>query len=127
MQVHARLVSEASHNKMIHFSLFFGILQVTKDIFEPVLGTGDDCEPSDIYIGRNLINALESMGISVNVCYAHKLNTVVGWVLGINGSRNTCKNQPARKLMIKAAAMVGYFSHSAVNNDAFKDVQGSMD
>ena len=107
--------------------------QITKDVFEPVLGPGNDCEPSDIFIGatcdqgRNFINALEAMDIPVNVCYAHKLNTVVGWGLGINGSTNTCKNVGARKLMNKAAAMVGHFSHSAVNNDAFKDVQRDMD
>ena len=106
---------------------------MTKDVFEPVLGAGNDCDPKDIFIGatcdqgRNSINALESMGIPVNVCDAHKNNSVVGWGLGINGSANTCKNEDARKLMNKAAAMVGHFSHSTVNNDAFKDVQKDME
>ena len=42
---------------------------MTKDMFEPVLGAGNDCDPKDIFIGatcdqkRNFINALESMGI----------------------------------------------------------------
>ena len=35
----------------------------------------------------------------------------------------TCKNTVLRKLMAKIAALVGHFSHSAVNNDAFKAVQ----
>ena len=106
---------------------------MTKDVFEPVLAAGNDCDPKDIFIGatcdqgRNFINALESMGIPVNVCYAHKNNSVVGWGLGINRSANTCKNEDARKLMIKEAAMVGHFSHSTVNNDAFKDVQNDTE
>ena len=80
---------------------------MTKDVFEPVLGAGNDCDPKDIFIGatcdqgRNFINALESMGIPVNVCYAHKNNSVVGWGLGINGCANTCKDEDARKLMNK--------------------------
>ena len=38
---------------------------MTKDVFEPVLGTGNDCDPKDIFIGAtcdqgcNFINALE--------------------------------------------------------------------
>ena len=45
---------------------------MTKDVFEPVLGAGNDCDPKDIFIGAtcdqgcNFINALESMGIPVN-------------------------------------------------------------
>ena len=38
-------------------------------------------------------------------------------------SANVC----TRKLMNKAGAMVGHFSHSTVNNDAFKDVQNDME
>lgn len=106
---------------------------MTKDVFEPVMGAGNDCDPSDIYIGatcdqgRNFINACTSMGIPVNVCYAHKLNSVVGWGLGINGSASTGRNPVARQLINKAAAMVGHFSHSTVNNDAFQDLQNQME
>ena len=107
---------------------------MTKDVFEPVLGAGNDCDPKDIFIGatcdqgRNFINALESMGIPMNVCLLRTQEQQCGRLgLGINGSANTCKNEDARKLMNKAAAMVGHFSHSTVNNDAFKDVQNDTE
>ncbi|CAN0332194.1 unnamed protein product, partial [Scytosiphon promiscuus] len=78
--------------------------------------------------GRNIINAWESMNVPVLICSGHRLNSAVTWGLGISGSFSqagggTCKNTVLRKLMAKIAAMVGHFSHSAVNNDAFKAVQ----
>lgn len=67
------------------------------------------------------------MGVPVLICSGHRLNSSVCLSLGISGSYSggdgTCKNPELRQLMSKAAAMVGYFSHSAVNNDAFKAVQ----
>ena len=36
--------------------------------------------------GGNIVNAIKSLGVEVVMCFAHRLNTVVTWMLGISGS-----------------------------------------
>ena len=74
--------------------------------------------------GANVVNAIEALGVIVVLCCAHRLNTVVVvWMLGIGGTKNTCRNKPIEVLMRKLAACVGKFSHSAVNNSELKALQ----
>ena len=90
---------------------------------------GDRVEPSDVFLaftvdqGLNVVNAIEALNVPVVVCNAHRLNTVVCWILGIAGSDKTCKNPVLEKNMKKLAACVGKFSHSAVNNSDLKTIQ----
>ena len=72
---------------------------------------------------RNVVNAIEALGVIVVLCCAHRLNTVVVWMLGIGGTVNTCRNKPMEVLMRKLAACVGKFNHSAVNNSELKALQ----
>ena len=71
----------------------------------------------------NVVNAIEALNVPVVVCNAHRLNTVVCWMLGIAGSDKTCKNPVLEKKMKKLVACVGKFSHSAVNNSDLKTIQ----
>ena len=94
-------------------------MQVTKEWFAPMMG--DRVLTKDVFIaftvdqGANVVNAIEALGVIVVLCCAHRLNTVVVWMLGIGGTVNTCRNKPMEVLMRKLAACVGKFSHSAVN------------
>ena len=67
-----------------------------------------------------MFNAIDYLGIPVLKCPAHRVNTAVVWALGIAGSGATCKNKAVKKLMKRLAALVGVFTHSAVNNDQLK-------
>ncbi|CAM9975726.1 unnamed protein product, partial [Ascophyllum nodosum] len=66
---------------------------------------------------------IEALGVIVVLCCAHRLNTVVVWMLGIGGTVNTCRDKPMGVLMRKLAACVDKFSHSAVNNSELKALQ----
>ena len=79
---------------------------LTKDVF--IAFTVDQ--------GANVVNAIEALGVIVVLSCAHRLNTVVVWMLGIGGTVNTCRNKPMEVLIRKLAACAGKFSHLAVNN-----------
>ena len=90
---------------------------------------GPDVKPKDVFLalnvdqGGNVINACILLEVEVIKCNAHRLNSATMWALGICGSIKKCENPEMEKLMKKLAALVGVFSHSAVNNDDFKDIQ----
>ena len=50
---------------------------------------GDGGLTKDVFIaftvdqGANVVNAIEALGVIVVLCCAHRLNTLVVWVLGI--------------------------------------------
>lgn len=48
------------------------------------------------------------------------------WATGINGTATTCKNKKGRELISKDAALVGLFSHSCTNSDAFNALQDKL-
>ena len=102
-------------------------LQITTGWFSKLVG--NRVELSDVFLaftvdqGLNVVNAIEALNVPVLVCNAHRLNTVVCWMLGIAGSDKTCKNPVFEKNMKKLAACVGKFSHSAVNNSDLKTKQ----
>jgi len=89
----------------------------------------EDVAPKDVFLaftvnqGGNVVKACTRLGVPVLKCNAHRLNSATMWALGISGSKKTCENPPMEKLMKKLAALVGVFSHSAVNNDELKDIQ----
>ena len=56
-------------------------------------------------------------------CNCHHVNSAVLWSLGISGSTARYKNKAIGELMEKLTACVGFFSHSAVNNDMLKEHQ----
>ena len=78
-------------------------LQITQEWFSKLMG--DRVEPSDVFLaftvdqGLNVVNAIEARNVPVVVCNAHRLNTVVCWMLGIAGSDKTCKNPVLGKNM----------------------------
>ncbi|CAM9391022.1 unnamed protein product, partial [Hapterophycus canaliculatus] len=90
---------------------------------------GEDVQPSDVFLaftvdqGGNVVNACDNLGVTVLKCNAHRLNFVTMWALGIRGTAKTCENPNMEKLMERLAAIVGVFSHSAVNNDELKEIQ----
>ena len=102
-------------------------MQVTREWFAPMMG--DRVLTEDVFIaftvdqGANVVNAIEALGVVVVLCCAHCLNTMVVWMLGIDGTVNTCRKKPMGGLMRKLAACVGTFSHSAVNNSELKALQ----
>ena len=75
--------------------------------------------------GGNVVNACKALGVPVIKCNCHRVNSAVLWALGIAG--NGRKNEYMGDLMKKLAALVGVFSHSAVNNDKLKELQGLED
>lgn len=96
------------------------------------------CETVDIYVvatvdqGGKVVNAFKKMKVLVLLCSGHQLNSVIYWALCLGGSyhadgRSTCKKCASREMTTFLAAMVGDFSHSAVNNDAFKAVQADVE
>jgi len=101
--------------------------QLTTEFFGELMG--EDVEPKDVFLaftvdqGGNVDNACKSLDVDVLKCNAHRLNSVTMWALGVNGSVNTCENPAMEKLMKRLAALVGVFSHSAVNNDELKAIQ----
>ena len=106
------------------FSLCF---QVVSEWFEDIIGPS--VQARDVFIaftvdqGGKIVNAIKSLGVEVVMCFAHRLNTVVTWMLGISGSGSTCRNPEMEKLMKTLAVCVGKFSHSVVNNSELKNVQ----
>ena len=72
--------------------------------------------------GGNVVNACEALGVEVIKCNCHRVNSAVLWSLGISGAVACCKNRAMVELM-KLAACVGVFSHSAINNDMLKELQ----
>ena len=90
---------------------------------------GPDVKPKDVFVsfivdqGDNVVNACILLEVEVIKCNAHRLNSAAMWALGICGSVKKCGNPEMEKLMKKLAALVGVFSHSAVNNDEFKAIQ----
>ena len=90
---------------------------------------GPDVKPKDVFVsfivdqGDNVVNACILLEVEVIKCNAHRLNSATMWALGICGSVKKCGNPEMEKLMKKLAALVGVFSHSAVNNDEFKAIQ----
>eukprot|EP00904_Undaria_pinnatifida_P000882 jgi/Undpi1/10795/HiC_scaffold_29.g13243.m1 len=90
---------------------------------------GEDVEPKDVFLaftvdqGSKVVNACKSLDVDVLKCITHRLNSVAMWALGVRGPVNTCENPAMEKLMKRLAALVGVFSHSAVNNDELKAIQ----
>ena len=86
-------------------------LQIPQEWFSKLVG--DRVEPSDFFLaftvdqGLNVVNAIEALDAPVVVCNAHRLNTVVCWMLSIAGSDKTCKNPVLEKNMKKLAACGG--------------------
>ena len=111
-------------------------MQVTIEAFTPVLGEGNPCELSAIYVGAmvnqggNMINTFTRMGVPVGICSGHREGTCVTWALGIsgteraaNGGAGSCVNLDCKKLISKVAAMAGAFNHSVCNNDELEEIQ----
>ena len=70
----------------------------------------------------NTVNVCEALGVEVIKYNCQHVNSAVLWSLGISGAAARCKNKAMGELM-KLAACVGVFSHSAVNNDMLKELQ----
>ena len=117
------------------FILFFPFLvfnrplytHLTTEFFADMMGP--DVKPKDVFLaftvdqGGNVVKACILLEVEVIKCNAHRLNSATIWALGICGSVKKCENPEMEKLMKKLAALAGMFSHSAVNNDEFKDIQ----
>lgn len=77
-------------------------------------------QANDVFIvfneDSNVVNAVIGLGNAVELCCAHRLDTVVAWILGIGGYQATCKNAPMETLMKKLAACVSKFCHLVVSN-----------
>ena len=99
-------------------------LQITEEWFSKFVG--NRVEPSDVFLaltvdqGYNVENAIKALNVLVLVCNAHRLNTVVYWMLGIAGTDKTYKNPVLERHMKRLAACVGKFSHSAVKNKVYE-------
>ncbi|CAN0543987.1 unnamed protein product, partial [Laminaria digitata] len=93
---------------------------------------GKDLTPKDVFIcatvdqGGNVVNACKALGLDTVKCRGHRVNTATMWALGLAGATSKCKNPDSKKLVGKGAALVGVFSHSAVNNDALRKVQSKI-
>ncbi|CAM9158495.1 unnamed protein product, partial [Pylaiella littoralis] len=100
---------------------------LTLEYFKDLIGPS--VQPHDVFLGftvdqgKNIVNACTGLGVPVVECNCHRVNSAVLWALGIAGSATTCKNKLMGDLMKKLAALVGVFSHSAVNNDMLKEIQ----
>lgn len=79
-----------------------------------------------------MVNAFKNLGIPVQICSGHRLNSGIGRALGISGSHNQstgagmCKNKTLRKLMSTMTACAGLFNHAPCNNDELKEVQSTI-
>ena len=77
-------------------------LQITQEWFSKLVG--DRVEPSDVFLaftvdqGLNVVNAIEALNVPVVVCNAHRLNTVVCWMLGIAGSDRRARTPSWKKI-----------------------------
>lgn len=105
-------------------------LQVVTEWFGNRWGsTGLDVQAKDVFIaftvdqGGNAVNAIKALGVEVVMCCAHRLKTVVSWMLGTFSSAATCKNPDMEKLTKRLAACVGKFSNSAIDNSKLNDIQ----
>lgn len=113
----------------VHLCQPFSVRQLTTEVFGTFI-TG--VQPKQVYVaatvdqGRNIINACEALGITTLQCLCHRVNSAVMWATGINGTPATCKNKNGRELVSKAAALVGMFSHSCTNSDAFRALQDKI-
>lgn len=76
--------------------------------------------------GLNVVNACKRLRLDTVLCRGQRLNSAVMWALGVNGSAKTGKNHEMKAIVSKCAALVGVFSHSAVNNDALRDIQTEL-
>ena len=100
-------------------------LQLTREYFADFMG--EPVEAQDVFLaftvdqGGNGVNACKALGVPVIKCNCHRVNSAVLWALGIAGKGR--KNKDMGDLMKKLAALVGVFSHSAVNNDKLKEFQ----
>ena len=87
----------------------------------------------DVYItatvnqGGNIVKVFRCLLVPVLVCAAHRLNSMVAWGVGINGSEEHCRNLGLCVLIKRASSLVSKFSHSSVASEALKDVQREMD
>ena len=101
-------------------------------LFAPICGD-EACEPMDVYItatvnqGGNIVKVFRCLLVPVLVCAAHRLNSMVAWGVGINGSEEHCRNLGLCVLIKRASSLVSKFSHSSVASEALKDVQREMD
>lgn len=93
---------------------------------------GESVLPNQVYVCAtvaqclSVVNACKSLGLDTVLCRGHRLNSAVMWAMGINGSVNTVENPEMKALVTKCAALVGIYSHSAVNNDALLEIQKTM-
>ena len=100
-------------------------LQLTREYFADFMG--ESVKAQDVFLaftvdqGENVVNACEALGVPVIKCNCHRVNSAVLWALGIAGKGR--KNKDMGELMKKLAALVGVFSHSAVNYDKLKELQ----
>jgi len=107
------------------------VVQETARLFAPICGD-EECEPMDVYIaatvdqGGNIVNAFKCLLVPVLICSAHRLNSMVSWGIGINGSEGNSGNPSLNDLINCASGLVTRFSHSAVASDALKDIQLEM-
>ena len=112
------------------------MMQVTNEAFTPVLGEGNLCEPSAIYVGAltdqggNIINTFTRMGVPLGICSGHREGTCVTWALEISGTERavnrwagSCVELDCKKRISKVTAMAGVFNHSVCNNDELKEIQ----
>ena len=82
---------------------FSPCFQVVSEWFEDIIGPS--VQARDVFIaftvdqGGNIVNAIKSLGVEVVTCFAHRLNTVVTWMLGISGRGSTCRNPEMKKLI----------------------------
>ena len=90
---------------------------------------GEYVEAKNVFIaftvdqGLNVVNAIHPLNVPVVLCYAHRLNTEVVWMLGIGDSAATYKNPAMETCIKKLTACVGEFSHSCSNNTELKVFQ----
>ena len=100
-------------------------LQLAREYFADFIG--ESVKAQDVFLaftvdqGGNVVNACKALGVPVIKCNCHRVNSAVLWALGIAGKGR--KNKDMGDLMKKLAALVGVFSHSAVNNDKQKELQ----
>ena len=69
------------------------------------------------------VNAFKSLNGEVFKCNARRLSSVTMSASGLNGSINTPENLAIERLTRRLMALVGVFSHSAVNDDNLKNIE----
>ena len=68
----------------------------------------------------NIVNAIKSLGVEVVMCFAHRLNTVVTWMLGTSESGSTCRDGETDE---KTSAVRQQIHPLCDNNSELKNVQ----